>query len=303
MRIHFLPRFVLRMFKGDHGLLELDKLGGTCQARNIEIAGQRENFWPEGIEHGLMRLMDDRASKILQSAVFGRKRINLTTDERLALSEWLALWIVRVPKNLERQKLEIMEAQKNPEMGIEILFENNFGAIEAFKGKHPEMYEKIVDFCGGHALARGYMLQLWAKQIREGHQMWLPLPHDSFVQHVESGSCSSFAPMISKMTWTWLSSPNLDFVIGDDPVCRFGTAQNRWDYGIVHGDVEVTIPLAHNLCLLLTNHSTEARDVIYAEDEQVLTFNRRQITSALQHIYGPSQTALRPDDEAAAYGF
>lgn len=201
-------------------------------------------------------------------------------------------------------KWTLVDSAETREMAVNVLFKNHFKAVESFRTEHPQTYDQMVYAHGGHGAARSYMLEVWASEIRQGRRAsWLPLPHDAFVHHVQSESPTSFAPLFTKMTWTWLTSPSLDFVIGDDPVCRFGTAEGRWEYGITHADIEVTIPLARNTCLLLTNNGTETEDLIEVSDEQVLTFNRRQIASSLQFVYGPSQVALRPDDEDAQYGF
>lgn len=304
-RIHYIPRFILRQFKADgRSLLEWDKRrGGTASPRSVEIAGQRPDFWPPHVERGVMEWMDDKASKILQRKVYGKPAIRLVKEERRFLAEWFGLWLIRTPKHLERIRRLTDNLSDHPEPLIEDIYRHGMLHVLRHMQQARKFYDWVYRLNRSLSLTYLYALTFWESLIRQKNPLVMPSAERHFQNFLLPENVQVYADHLERMTWVWFSSGELDFVIGDDPVCRLGTGDSRVDRGLRESDIQVTIPLSRKLSIVMSyGNGPDITTVHTAPEEVVKRSNRRQIFNALEYVYGPSQVALRPDDEAAEYG-
>ena len=102
-KTHYLPQFLLHQFRGVN-LFELDIKTGKVAPRSVGNAGREIDLYPPHLEHGMFERMDNDASRIFRYKLYkryGQDRIVINDEERKVLSEWLLLFAIRVPLNLE----------------------------------------------------------------------------------------------------------------------------------------------------------------------------------------------------------
>ena len=303
-KIHYIPRSILERFKGDPSLLELDKTTGIASPRSIENAGQREDFWPEYIERGLMEKIDNDCPTLLRKKVYGADIIKINEEERRRLAVWIGLLMIRVPNNLRRMQEMYSGWRADPSGYIEELKQQ--GAMPIFNDRNNPMNQGIMalgqQLLGDNpTLIHLWMLSNMEVLARDRDPSIFPQLGHMFNRQLNM-NYRAFATVIEKMHWRWLHDPNGGFVIGDDPVCRHGS-QNNLDCGLNSPDVQAIVPLSRFTCLHLSNYPPDEEAVITVTTEYVRNCNRRQIANADRFAYGANQTDLRPDDEYADYGF
>lgn len=278
-RTHYLPQFLLQEFKGD-GLFELDKQTGGIERRNVRAGGQIVDLYPQHIERGLFRQLDTSAARILQGRVYGQSRIELNTGEQEALAEWLVFFAVRIPRNLDLCNRISDAWNDNPYNTLDVL-DGDFGQImTGIKTEFPERYEDAVEYYGSaekfeqvfHGLLAAKLL-FRQNQLVEGRKV--------FEQMHTSGTHKSFIHHLLKMRWTWVRT-NGEFIIGDNPLCRWHTKKKVAGHGLGNRDLEITIPLSKRVTLWMhRNYNHEGLVVCNAKRTRELNKSRLILLCAL----------------------
>jgi hypothetical protein len=312
-RRHYIPQFILKQFK-DCALYELDKEAKTCAPRSIERAGQYPDFYPPHIEREVMERWDTLAARVCRYKVFGTRCVHLNAEEKRTLSGWAALFFVRCPLNFQQMTAHVEAVAADVEGMMRLISVNALDILARLREKSPAAYTQAITLLGrpcGHQ----FLLHQVADQIRRNPRLFVPGNREAFFQHIETFSRNveissagepltggiDFAGFINGMAWTWLHCPS-GLVIGDNALCRWHVPSGTPNYGISRHNVEVTLPITKELCLLMRHSDSGAADGENAvcSEERSDELNRRQIASAVTKVYGPSCRLLGAQDE---YGF
>jgi len=292
MRNHYLPKFLLNGFRDQDGLWQFDIRTGNFERRNIDKAGARLHFYTVELETGLLQRIDGEAAAVFAKGLVGPKgEILITCADREKLARWLALFAIRTPQTFEDFKVHVEEASKNPQQAIDILYENRDRVFETIRESNPGLYEMLSEELGP-SLAEEVILAASASLVHQKHANYVPDPKSAFVDYINEDRMRRFAARLLRFQWLWLWS-EYGFVIGDNPLCRWSKRNSRWNYGLNHRDIEITIPLSQHICLRLQRRQSRAKIALHCNREQTITYNRRQRVSAVYNVYG-CQRRLRP---------
>jgi hypothetical protein len=297
IRTHYLPQFVLRQF-WDGQLFELDRVSGECERRAIENGGQELDLYPARIEDGLFRQLDNAASKILQKKVYGKQRIVITEEDKRILSEWLLFFAVRIPLNLEVCNHMARQWNANPQNTLDALDQDIDLIVEDMKRQNPEGVSESAAKLGGLDQFKLVLHGLLRQEVLSGRARALAGGRRTFEQMQESGKHRGYIADLFKLRWTWLYT-NGDFILGDNPLCRWHLESRTPNYGIQRRGIEITIPLSRKLTLWMHRNYTHA-DFAICNGQRTKELNNRQMQSSFRKVYGPSRRALRLGED---YGF
>lgn len=302
MITHFLPQFLMERFRRG-GLFELEISTGTIRQRSLKNAGSGDDLWPAEIEMGMMGEYDDAASKILRAKVWDRNRIDLMLADREALGCWLALFMPRVPIVLETFIKVREEFDANPELAVQVMYDNPQEVLAIMQKDDPARYDQTIAELGKESGERA-LIELAVGRVRRKEVPYLPDPSATHHQHLLDAEpeMRKMGKRIARMHWTWYRS-KVGFCISDDPFVRWGTTLKAPAWNIPdHKNVEVTMPVSHELTLCITKRSNrrESTDVVACDRNRTRTFNHRQRVTALKHVYACDRALLNP---AAKHGF
>jgi hypothetical protein len=291
-RRHYLPQFLLEEFKSD-GLFELDKQADNVERRKVREGGQEIDLYPPHIEDGLFRRLDTAASRILQKKVYGCDKIKMEGKERHTLAEWLLFFAVRIPLNLQLCTLVSDAWNADPRNALRVLDEDIDILIANIKRESPGSYATSVQQLGGEdRFKHVFQSMLAAKVMAREHQE--TEGRQLFEQMHISGNHLKYVHHLLKLRWTWLRS-NRDFVIGDNPLCRWHTKLARGGNGFNNRDLEITIPLSKRLTLWMHRNYNHA-EAATCNAKRTKELNKRQTDTAVRLVYGPSIRVLRGGD-------
>lgn len=293
MRMHYVPRFLLRNFVEDGALYELDIRNGAYERRSVDNAGQFRHLYNVEVETGLLKSIDQDAAEILQGHVYGRDRIEIPSSDKRRLAEWLASLVHRNPKKLSAAKEFLNRVVDDPGSVLDPSIDYASEYITAVKREAPDLWAEADAALGGEEAARAVIAADVNEQLRTRQFKGETTAKDVFSRSINQERSATWAEMLLKFNWAWLRSDG-DFIIGDDPLCQWGKRLKHIEYGLEHDDCEVTIPLARNLCLRLQRENvTDPNAVVECDEGNRSKYNNRQLLAALRKVYGPPRQILR----------
>jgi hypothetical protein len=286
---HYVPRFVLRRFRTTT-LYELDKTTGRIEPRSIENAGQERGLYPDDMETGLFGEMDNAVAQLFRNTLFKNGNLQFDHEARRVISEWLLLFLVRVPQHLEVCKDITNKWNENPANALNCLAEDFELVLSDVRTNMPERYAQAVSQLGEDLLKRSFyellrtaILDRQADVDSSGRKMF-----DSM--HRSEQERRTYARHLFNLRWTWLTT-NREFIIGDNPLCRWDKRNQKPNHGLTLPSVDLTIPLTSKVTLWMHRHYRHADRALCGRDRTEL-LNRRQCHSALRFVYGPSVASL-----------
>jgi len=284
---HYLPQFLLRQFRGE-SLFELDKATGRIEARKPSKAGQILDLYPEQLERTLFERTDNAAARIFRTKLYGREILPISDDEKRVLSEWLLLFAVRIPLNLQFCEHMTQEWEANPANSLKALDEEIDGIIACLKQQNAQDCGNAIRELGEDGF-KATLHQLLRAKILAGEH--LPATGQRLFEHMHlSGKHHEHTRRLYNLRWTWLKT-NGEFVIGDNPLCRWDVQREVANYGLARRNLEITIPLTSRITLWMHRNYRHA-EVAVCNRERTDELNQRQIISALKFAYGPSERSL-----------
>jgi hypothetical protein len=272
-------------------LWELDIDAGTIEARSIRNAGSGSDLWPADIEEGLMGTHDNDAARVFRYWINGQRRIVLPDEQRRILALWLALFLPRGPKTSENLNRMNRHLRDNPEVAIGLFYQQRVDVLAMVKTSNSELYEKtIADL--GRDVGEEWLLARIAFGIRSGALPYLPDATAAYHNHLRHMPLMEFAVILCQYHWTWLYSSH-GFVIGDNPLTRWHVLRQRANVGVRQGNVEITMPLSHNLCLRMERRKwNDHGQIMFCSKAQTAEYNRRQALAAEACVYAGSSRLL-----------
>jgi hypothetical protein len=287
---HYLPQFVLKHFR-DTALYELDKSTSQITVRNVRKSGQEIDLYPPALENGLFREMDNAAARIFREKLYGKERrhIAISDREKRVLSEWLLLFAVRIPLNLEICEAQAREWNNSPAHSIEVLKEEFDDLIIGIKRDAPDRYREITARMGEDNFKLAFY-EILRQRIIRGEARRPASGRPIFERMHQSGRHKEYARFVYNLHWTWLRT-NGSFVIGDNPLCRWHTKLHASGHGLARHHLEITIPLTRHMTLWMHRNYNHA-ELTVCNGKRTRELNRRQIVSAARWVYGPSIAAL-----------
>lgn len=287
---HYIPKWLLEKFRQPL-LFELDITAGSVEQRNPQRAGSAEGLWPQDIEDSLS-VHDNQAARIFREKIWGRKQVALSDSERFEFALWLSQFGTRVPNTREDLRLMLEQERENPQITLAVVQQGRSELLEIIRDRNPELYDETVKSVGKGHTEQVLITRIIQDIVLSERFPW-PSPEDVYHLHMRSSNVRERAHIICTYDWCWLRS-NHPFVIGDNPVVRWNTKRNRWNYGIARTDVEITVPLSLNLCLLLRKAPRIECDVLLSCDARIThAYNCRQCLAATRHVYANSSDTLR----------
>ncbi len=285
---HYIPEWLLKKFRHPT-LLELDIFTGRVAQRNPKKAASAQDLWPEDIEDGLS-VFDNQAAQIYRKRIEGRQQIILLDAERMDFAHWLAQFAVRVPTIRADLRKQLEDGKENPQIIRRVVLNNRTELLRAIRENSPGLFDETVNEFG-KAETEEFLLAQVAQKFAESNSIW-PSHEQIHHQYMRNNRSEDFAKRFLKYQWSWIRSREA-FVIGDNPLVRWHEKSQRWNYGINKNDVEITIPLGHDLCLRLDKRYRKNADrLMNCSNSQTRIYNERQRLAAIKYVYGNSHDAL-----------
>lgn len=292
MKNHYLPESFLKQFVGASGLWVFNIRDGSFRCRNPSNTGHIRGLYKDSLEEGYLQKIDGQAAGLLSEIGGARGLVpNLSTKEKRLLSDWIALFMIRVPKTLHSFEKLVAESKRDKSQAIDILNQNRDKTIAIARRTSPRAFADLVrDF--GEASAEEIVLKMYEREIYQGNVAYSPTASRCFNDHIVDVRVEKYAKKLLSYSWSWLQAKS-GFIIGDNPLCRWHAKSNKWDYGINNKGVEVSIPLNSHLCLLIRRKQTRSKQIISISQKQNVEMNTRQIMSSFNYVFG-SEGLLRP---------
>jgi hypothetical protein len=277
-------------------LWEFDILTGEFERRNVKNAGQRRGFYLLELEQGLLQRLDSDAGEILNRGLHDRRGNILLRDvDRRRLAEWLALFLIRTPRSYDDVERQVEVTKNDPDAIVEIMYRNRERVTALARAAGPNACDLIAREYGETA-AEDIILGIYETAIRSGSLRPTIDAPTVFNEHITTERTQLFARYLLRLHWTWFGS-RIGFVVGDSPVCRWSTRTGKWDYGMAHRDVELTVPLTRSVCLRMRCAQSRASKLVMCNQRRTDEWNMRQMQAAHQYVYG-SEAVLRPMAQA-----
>ncbi|MDB5330015.1 MAG: hypothetical protein JWP03_1166, partial [Phycisphaerales bacterium] len=143
-----------------------------------------------------------------------------------------------------------------------------------------------------------WMFDAFSTRILSNPSVFLLDPKTRWQEQIRMANIDKYADILCNYEWNWLSSIH-GFIMGDNPLVRWNERLGRWNMGIATPRVEITLPLAHNLCLRMnekTNNKSikNVGQVIPCKRQQTRIYNRRQRIAAISFVYAGERKLLEP---------
>ena len=305
MRMHYVPRLLLRKFMDEGGLWELDLTTGVCEKRNVDNAGKERHLYTVALETGFLKAIDEDAAQILQAEVYDRDTISLSDHHRRRLAEWFATLVHRNPKKSTAAK-EFMEqalADPNSVLDPEVDYAAEYvekvkrelatdwsNAVAQIEGE-PELADAVAATGAEELLRQGLMHDI-NEQLRSGQFKGVTSAKDIFCRTITPDRSRTWAGWIPEFHWEWLHTDH-EFVIGDDPLSRWSTRLKHIEYGLSHPDCEITIPLSRRLCVRMRREGKDMSRIEGCDYQTTCMYNNRQLLAASKKLYGSSRQMQR----------
>jgi len=273
--------------------------GRICQI-GLGKAGSGEDLWPQDIEDDVMSA-DSPAATVYQRKIQGQNRIILTAKEKFTFASWLALFMMRTPSTLKAINEMTESVNTNPAAMIPFLFEGDSRlsvraeVLEKIEREHPDIYNNTISEYGQQDGEELLLLEIFRLTL-EGKINWSANAQHVRDIHLRTTELDSFATILcDKYRWRFLRTEQ-SFIVGDNPLVRWHGPSHRWNYGIRMKGVEITMPLAKNLMLQLSQTQRRSGDCWVQPIGRTMRrhYNRRQRIAALRYVYGAEGEHLCP---------
>lgn len=285
---HYIPEWLLKRFRHPF-LFELDIFTGRVEQRKPKKAASEQDLWPADIEDGLSTF-DNQAARIYRNRIEGRQQIVLSDSERMDFAHWLAQFAVRVPTVRADLHRQLEEAKADPQTIRRLILKNRPELLNTIRQNSPGLFDEAVKEYG-KAETEECLLAQMAERFAESSSIW---PTQERIHHdiLRNNRSEDYARRFLEYQWSWIRSREA-FVIGDNPLVRWHEKSQRWNYGINKNNVEITIPLAHDICLRLDKrHRKNADRLMNCSNSQTRIYNERQRLAAVKFVYGNSHDVL-----------
>lgn len=289
-RHHFLSQFQLRQFlrEGHERLFQLDVRSGTPQAVSTEAAASRRRFYTLSEEDGTRHNRVEAYFALIEShAAPALKRYlsdpaGLIRGDRATLCFFFSFLEGRTPAGVE----EMASARDH----IMRTFLGAYcGDPETFAMKHRDSVGEGTD----EEIER--LRQRMLQQLEDG-SIAFPDMHELGLRAAFDAAAATFQ-LIYQLRWTLLRATSSEFVTSDRGLAMFEPTP-RWPWSgpawLSSPNVQVTIPLSRDACLLLTpgDGPTEESTIQEIDAASVDRVNLRTYGWATRYIYGSSQETV-----------
>jgi hypothetical protein len=270
-RHHYVPRFLLKRFRGGGKLYELDKQTGDVVETTPKDAAWDKDFYKvvsksgdhDGVIEGFFSLAEGFASEALDGLV--RDGENLTERDRSDLAFLAAIQEQRAPGFLDELKIMLRHAA----LTESVVHLNNI------KGKKQKQAVETRD------------------AIVAGRIMLEPPDQEALTQATQILAATWLA--VNLLPWTVLKAkPPYRFVCSDRPLTMHDpTPPHPWSAPAWESSplVESTLPVGRDLCLRIGPNQPK-RLSMKETTKQVDRINLRTYGWATRYVYGPSKDIL-----------
>lgn len=255
---HYIPKYYLKGFTGDTGNLiwTYDRASSTKFRASIENVGHEVNFYSPEMEQYLANKVEGPGNKVIEKI---RERQPLTDEDKRSLSEYMVVFMKRVPQSIERYK------ERAPD------------AAQRVKQKLDNELDSLMLADPSRAPALGKVQQIGRQLLDQfaenpSKDVWLDLlPPDTTPKSIDA---------ICAMTWCCLTyDAKPAFLTCDNPV-YFHTGM-----GLTDERAEVTFPLSSNVALWATWRKDLQEGYFPACMPKVKEFNRRMAHNATRFVF------------------
>lgn len=282
----------MKRFSGPSGLWQFSNRDGGFERRNVKKAGQQRGLYPDELEAGYLQRIDGEASVLLRNLIWsGPKAPQLSNDSRCLLSRWISLFALRIPKVMGDFENMVDAASKDPDQAIDVLNKNRKQVIEILEQTSPEAFSALKKDLGFDAAVE-YAIFNFSIAVRAGRIKFTPDAKDCFGDFINTNRIENYAKRIRNRHWLWLRSDS-DFIVGDNPLCRWHKNEQKWNYGIDRQGLEITIPINNRITLQIQKKQASEKYFIPIDRKRVRELNWRQLMSSYKYVYG-SESSLRP---------
>lgn len=259
---------------------------GEVLPRAVQKAASGDDLWPEDVETTLMGSHDNAASRVYRYSIGNRRRIRLSSNDRLVFAKWLALFMPRVPSTAESINNAVTDTSAHLALTLEVLRENRPEVLETMKTRQPDLCRQITELLGDIEGDK-HLMDIAARRFELGVDKVTLNPADVYNLHVRRAPLEAASEQLLPYSWHWLRSDH-GFIIGDDPFLRWHAKSQNWRVGISK-ELEITFPISSHLCLLMVRRKHRDSGQIHLCSKNLsIEYNRRQRLAATTFIYGKS---------------
>jgi hypothetical protein len=272
-RHHYVPRFYLRRFTDESGLLWVydRKKDGQCRGQTPENTTVANRFYGYVRADGTYTDEIERSLAAIESEVamvlerWDQAGHTTTPDEIALMAQFLGLMHTRVPRSVKAAK----EFREIWAIEFAKLLGERRDWIEAFFKEHPP-----------HA-AMPITVDQMMESLREADERF-EVAVDAKSALAESLSVAhAIAAQLADLNWCLCkASAKRQFVTSDSPLCVFAATRGGALLGAGFGlpQIEVSFPISPSTCLLADRRHNQSRLALSAEKVEVL--NKRMAMHA-----------------------
>jgi hypothetical protein len=275
---HYVPQEYLRGF-GDLADREqiwmFDKRSGEWSRAAIAKVAQQRDYFSPSVEELLNKEIEAPGHIALKRV---RKKEPFTPNDRVALGNYIAVTVMRVPKKRRR--------------GQELVPE----VLKAVVQDAREEFAKL-------AAADPEKQARYLEQIEAAYQKFAATPPADVIEEIEKPWPSQeMVDAVHRMAWRFVIAPRSDdYLTSDNPAFYFDA------YGVGSAESELTFPISPTLCLIGsfqgqpgTTHTVQGTRPIVMEVNRRMTvgaerfvFHHRRVAWLHTLLRHRDQTALR----------
>jgi hypothetical protein len=255
---HYIPQYYLKGFSGDGGktVWVYDKSSRCRFATQVKSIANERGFYSPDVESYLADHVEEPAKPVLEKI---RKRLQISTEDKQALSAYMICMMTRVPRGRERVK------ELAPAVAKEVR-EKIDGQLRAIALRQPER----SDFIERRRSEIQTIVDRYATDPPKA--LWL--------RNIPPGKRPRAMAALSHMTWTFFTFDQYPaFLTSDNPVFYFRSM------GIGSPESEVTFPLSSHTALWATWRTDLTEGFFETSERVVKELNRRTASFSTRYVF------------------
>jgi len=260
---HYIPRFYLKGFAtsdNENKIITYQCKPEKQYKTNIINIAQENNFYSDEKEQYLAEDIEGPANSILSKI---RNKEKLTADEKYIFTNYLVVFLKRVPSYFDQLKSKYPDAAKSTIDKVKSHYKDLI-----IQGEISETSWGKIN-CEIEKIANSYF-----NDDEKARDIWLDYLSPDTSPHIQYE--------IYKKKWVFLTSKNnYCYITCDNPFFFFTESGLRKS--------QISIPISKEIALLAINSNNEYPDFAVPRTQIIKDINKRSISNARNYVYSPKE--------------